>query len=342
MASHYTLPKSMIGSRRIRAWVPGWRPRPFAPPRVQGAATGAEATICFDVDPPHCAGQDVRTQSVPVPARSRCALAKLLCLVVPALLSAGCASLLWRVDDQQQWDAVIQQPVERPETRRAAELLEQNEESYNLYVLTDTKGFDFTSAESFLKTLHKHPRGGKQDHSVGHSWVLLQSPDELLECGHTGEFGLEEQGYYSGLSSLIRKRDPDPVRYLHVTMRDGEYHSGPGSHEPSFVARFPITADEHRALHAYIEGYDYAVFSLTTRQCTDFVAGALKLIGIEVPTKITLVLPEKVHYGLKEMRLWTDPKFSRITLGSPEVVRKGLLELVERGLAHDATEWYYD
>lgn len=267
---------------------------------------------------------------------------RILCLALPALLSTGCASLLWRVDEQQQWSATVVYPAVSLEADANVKLPRSGEPGYNLYVLTDSKGFDFSNAKAFLKTLHKHPRGGKQDHSVGHSWLLLQSPDELLECGHTGEFGLDEPGYYRGITSLIRKRDADPIRYLHTTMRDGEYHSGPGSHEASFVARFPITSDEHRAILAYIDGYDYSVFSVTDRQCTDFVLGALRIIGVKAATRMRLALPQTVHYGFKEFRIWTNPEFSTVTIGFADVLEKQLRQMVERGQAYDATEWYFE
>jgi len=212
---------------------------------------------------------------------------------------------------------------------------------YRLHLLVDAVGIDFSSSLTFCETLRKHPKGPRKARTVGHCWLILESPEGILECGHTGEFGYKKPTYYRGLLRRLAAGDPNPSAYLFESMSDGRFHRGPGGHAPTVAASMPITRDQHRAILNYINTYDYKDFRMTGQACNDFPAGAAALAGLRVSHQIRLTLPAEVVYRGTKRRLWTDDKYREIVIGSPDVLERFLGHLVREGVLEDSLEWYY-
>jgi len=157
-----------------------------------------------------------------------------------------------------------------------------------------------------------------------------------------GEYGLFEPRYYEAVSAAIQRGDANPLAYLWKNLRDGRYQSGSDEHNPILVCTFQITEGEFSRLLAFIEGYDYSIFSIRHRVCTHFVARAAALVGISLGHEVTLHIPPRALFLGKEVLLWTDPKFSVLTYGSPDVLEKSLREAIRLGIGKDATSWYYE
>jgi len=276
-----------------------------------------------------------------------CSDARALASVVAiALLAAGgCDALYDTHTDPEEWQATVQRP---DSVLNANASVDPNtgqlvgDPGYFLYLCTDAVGIQFDSAERFIRTLHKHPRGGKNDQSVGHSWLILDGPGRMIERGHTGEFGVTQPTYYSGVWKRVANDDPNPIAYLWQDMNDGELQCGPGMHAPTFVLRIPLTREQHHAIDEYINDYDYRRFALLRHACSDFVAGAAELAGVNVTHRIRLRFPAEGTVHGHHIRVWTDPKYSELSIGSPDVLEKSLQRLAEQGIGEDATEWYLD
>jgi len=267
-------------------------------------------------------------------------------LLAALCASAGCARPPGMLD--ADWQSSFAEVI-RPETALpdAADVEPgsgrlKGDAGYRLYVLTDAVGLDFTSPERFLETLHKHPNGRKDDHTVGHCWLILARPGGLMECGHTGEFGIVRPTYYRGISRRVRDGEPDPISYLWEAMPDGQFHRGPGIHKPTFVLRLPITRARHEAIYAYIDGYEYGSFRLTDHACTDFVAGAAALAGVNLAHRVRLTIPEEVTLRGRRVRLRTGKKYETISVSSPDLLEADLRRLAAEGVGEDATRWYLE
>src|SRR5512143_3944929 len=65
------------------------------------------------------------------------------------------------------------------------------DEGYYLYILTDVANWDFSDSTSILISIWRRPSA--------HSWIILESPLNRLEFGHTGDFGREKPRYHEGV-----------------------------------------------------------------------------------------------------------------------------------------------
>jgi len=55
------------------------------------------------------------------------------------------------------------------------------DEGYYLHILNDAANWDYSSTKSLLFSIWQRP--------WAHSWIILESPGDRLECGHTGNWG---------------------------------------------------------------------------------------------------------------------------------------------------------
>ncbi len=261
-------------------------------------------------------------------------------LLVAAALLAGCAKppLDWEVE--KRWRTRVLAPPERLD----ASLYRPGDPSgeYNLYLLTHAVGLSFEDAGTLMETLYKHPRGDKKAGTVGHAWVMLESPDELLEFGHTGEYGARKPTYYDGFYEYVRDDHPDPASYLFEDLTDGRYHEGNEGHEPTFVAKIPIDAAAHARIRAFMDAYPYPTFSMVDQVCTDYVSGIAAQAGVNLAHRIELEFPPEVWFRGRTIPMWTDPRYRDFEVGSPDVLEEDLRALVEAGIATDVTAWYVD
>jgi hypothetical protein len=206
------------------------------------------------------------------------------------------------------------------------------DEGYYLYILTDAANWDFSGATSILFSIWRRP--------WAHSWIILESPLNRLEFGHTGDFGREKPRYHDGVIQRIRDGDPNPIAYLWQTMSDGEFQIGKPNRPPTFVWRMPITRQRYQLIYEYVMQRKYDQFGLRTNNCTDMVAEVAALAGINLIHRIRLTLPPEGKFLGRTARAWTDPQYRILEFSTPEVLEVDLRQLAQIGIGSDVTEWY--
>jgi hypothetical protein len=206
------------------------------------------------------------------------------------------------------------------------------DDGYFLYVLTEAANWDFSEATSLLLSIWLRP--------WAHAWIILESPQNRLEGGHTGDFGLERPRYHEGVRQRVRDGDPNPIAYLWQTMSDGQFQKGKPNRPPTFVWRMPITRRRYQLIYEYVVQRKYDQFGVRSNNCTDMVVEAAALAGINLSHRIRLTLPPELKVWGRPRRVWTDPQFRILEFGTPEVLELDLHQLAQMGIGSDATEWY--
>ncbi|HEY4832538.1 MAG TPA: hypothetical protein VIH61_08280, partial [Waddliaceae bacterium] len=229
---------------------------------------------------------------------------------------------------------------------------------YFLIILVDARHLDYSDGCCLLRTLVKHPNGGSKNSDVGHAWIYLQGIIDgnsvVLEGGHSGELGIYQPRYFEGIMnyfeygyanpiSLQRQcpgYEPDPVKYLWEVQKDGFFQKGSGGHCPTFAVKFHISESQFMNILRFIEAYDFSQFSLVGNQCCTFAAQIAELGGIALSHTITVPIQQKISMGRDCITLWNDSAYSAITLSSPDILEKSLIETVQAGNGEYALEWY--
>lgn len=207
------------------------------------------------------------------------------------------------------------------------------DEGYHLYILTDIEGpRDYSTSLSVILSFKKNPGG--------HSWIMLESPQGLLEYGLNGNFGIEKQQYGDGVYQWVRDNHPNPISYLWEVMRDGRLDIGRPDRIPTFVWRMPITEQRHALIHEYVMKRKYDRFSLRDNNCVDMVADAAALAGINLIHRLRLTIPEETKILGKTLRLWTDPRYRFLEFSTPDLLQMDLRQLAQFGIGSDVTDWY--
>jgi hypothetical protein len=206
------------------------------------------------------------------------------------------------------------------------------DDGYSFYILTEPANWDFSDASSLLFSIWQRPSA--------HGWIILESPGNLLEFGHTGNFGRENPRYHEGVMQRVREGDPNPIAYLWQTMSDGHFQIGKPNRPPTFVWRMPITRRRHQMIDEYVKQRKYDLFGLRTNNCTDFVMETAALAGINLTHRIRLTLPPEAKFWGRTLRVWTDPQYRILEFGTPEVLEVDLRQLAQIGIGGDATAWY--
>jgi hypothetical protein len=192
------------------------------------------------------------------------------------------------------------------------------DEGYNLYILNEHANWDYGTASSLVFTIWMRP--------WAHSWLILESPGDRLEFGHTGDLGITTPRYHEGVFQGIREGVPNPIAYLWRTMEDGHFQVGKPNRPPSFVWRMPITRRRYQLIHEYVMQRKYDQFGLRSNNCTNLVAEVAALAGINL-----------IH---RKARVWTDPQYRILEYGTPEVLDADLRQLARLGIGSDVTKWY--
>ncbi|HLO25864.1 MAG TPA: hypothetical protein VK187_07110, partial [Geobacteraceae bacterium] len=156
-------------------------------------------------------------------------------------------------------------------------------EGYYLYILNEAADWDYSDAASLVYSIWQRP--------WAHSWLILESPRGRLEFGHTGDLGITTPRFHEGVYLKIRAGDPNPIAYLWQTMSDGELQIGKPNRPPTFVWRMPITRRRHQLIYEHVMQRKYEQFGVRTNNCTDLVAEAAALAGINLIHRIRLTLP---------------------------------------------------
>jgi hypothetical protein len=206
------------------------------------------------------------------------------------------------------------------------------DEGYYLYILTVAANWDYSDTTSFLSSFVQCP--------WGHSWLVLESPQNRLECGLSGNFGRMKARYHEGVIQRLREGDPNPISYLWETMPDGKCEIGQAERTPSFVWRMPITRRRHQLIYEFLMQKKYDQFGIRSDNCTDMVVEAGAMAGINLIHRIRLTVPPEIKFQGRTLRIWTDPKYRLLEFGTPDVLEVDLRQLVQFGIGSDATESY--
>jgi hypothetical protein len=206
------------------------------------------------------------------------------------------------------------------------------DEGYYLYILNEHANWDYSDAASLVFTIWMRP--------WAHSWLILESPRDHLEFGHTGDLGQTQPRFHEGVFQGIREGAPNPIAYLWQTMDDGHFQTGKPNRPPTFVWRMPITRRRHQLIHEYVKQRKYDQFGIRSNNCTDLVAEVAALAGINLIHRIRLTLPQQTKFFGRMRRVWTDPHYNILEYGTPEVLDADLRHLAQLGIGSDVTEWY--
>ena len=236
--------------------------------------------------------------------------------------------------------------------------LKKKDSDYFIIFLVDARHLDYSNSKTLLKTIAKHSNGSKQG-DVGHSWVYLHGwegeKEVIIEGGHSGEIGEDEFSYALGVQNYVtygranpteeeKKNpiyEPNPIKYLWVTLKDGYFEKGASFHKPTFAARVDLTKRQFLKIKKFIkQEYNYSRYSLIDHQCTNFIVELASLVHCSLKHKVEIPEKKEMRIMWKRIHFWEDPKYSVLTLSSPDVLEKSLMELVQRGKAKNALQWY--
>jgi hypothetical protein len=206
------------------------------------------------------------------------------------------------------------------------------DEGYYLYVLTVAAHWDYSNTTTFISSFARRP--------WGHSWLVLESPENRLEYALNGNFGQIQPSYHEGVKQRILNGDPNPISYLWETMSDGRREIGKTDRIPSFVWQMPITRRRHQLIHEFLMQKKCDRFGIRSDNCTDMVAEAGALAGINLIHRIRLTVPPEVRFQGRMRRVWTDPHYRIVEFSVPDVLELDLRQLAQFGIGRDATDSY--
>lgn len=206
------------------------------------------------------------------------------------------------------------------------------DEGYYLYLLNEAARWDYSSIKLLLFSIWQRP--------WGHSWLILESPQDRLECGHTGDLGESTPRYHDGVFQRIREGHPNPIAYLWQTKSDGEFQIGKPERPPTFVWRMPITRLKYEQIHDYVMGRTYDQFGVRSDNCTDMVVTTAMLAGINLAHRIRLTAPPETKVLGRPRRIWTDPQYRILDYSTPDVLETDLRQLTQVGIGSDVTKSY--
>lgn len=218
----------------------------------------------------------------------------------------------------------------------------KNKSDYFLVILVDACHLDYFEAKNFLKSVAKHPSDGSKTGSVGHAWIYLQGPSFVLEGGHSGEGSDDQVSYFDGVMDYHEKGMSNPICYLWKTLQDGFFQKGAGGHFPTCAAKINLTKQQFQDILKFIDPnrYSYRSYGLTKNQCVSFVKQVAAFADLHLETKISISIPSKLIFRGAFLSLWTDSKYQFLTLSSPDVLEKSLIQLIKEGRAENALSWY--
>jgi hypothetical protein len=269
-------------------------------------------------------------------------------IVILILLS----SCLWRSDDYRNFYAHLH--------GSSTSWQSMQEEDYFLIILVDAPHFDYTKGSKFLQTVAKHPYDGSKNGDFGHAWVYLKGIHNgrsiVIEGGHSGETEEPPARYFDGImnyfewgfanptseQTLSPCYEPNPIKYLFTVREDGFFQKGSGGHYPTFAAKISLTSKQFQTILCFINPrhYTYRYYALMGHQCCSFVTKVAALAGLSLVSETSIKVAPYVYFGRRWIRLWEDPFYAEITLATPDVVEKSLMEAVKNGQAQYALDWY--
>jgi len=220
-----------------------------------------------------------------------------------------------------------------------------------LVIFVNARHLDYTDNYSFLNTILIHPSDGSRNRDIGHAWLyvkgVLDDKPVVFYGGHSGERGLSQAKYFDGIMNYIdfgyanptleqcrhTRYEPNPAKYLWETQKDGYLEYGSGNHTPTYAAKINLTQKQFEKIWNFVHSYDYSNYALTGNQCSTFVVQAASLAGIDLDCKISITLQPNLYLKGECVRLWEDPKFSLLTISTPDIIERSLMQIVAEGKA---------
>ncbi len=235
--------------------------------------------------------------------------------------------------------------------------LSANDSAGELWLIVNAPHLDYSSFNCLLKTLAKHPRTGCKEGHFGHAWIRLHGYLDghyiCIEGGHSGDRGLVQPRYVDGLMNLIEfgtlyperevafKPEPNPIRYLWETQRDGYFQIGSGGFHASYAVAIPLNSAQLRCLIEAIQHYPYDCYSLTSHQCVEFVRYLASITGRRLPDcRREVAIPCSLSIGSLHLPLWQDRNYCHLGLATADDLESALKELVRSGQASNVTKKY--
>lgn len=197
--------------------------------------------------------------------------------------------------------------------------------------LVEARKLDVSSNSSLIRSIAKHPSDGSKNSDVGHAWIYFYDGEQVIEGGHSGETGLLQPRYLDGVFHLAEQNDPNPIRYLYTSQKDGYFEVGSGGHQPTLAAYMPLTLEQAQSIKNLICSYPFQNYSIAGRSCCHFIEAILFLLGHSVDASETITI-NPILCGKK---VWTDPVYSTLTFGSPDRLQKELRKLIHNGDAQE-------
>lgn len=240
----------------------------------------------------------------------------------------------------------------------ACKAVECTTSDYFLVVIVNARHLDYTDNHSFFKTVAKHPSDGCKNGDVGHTWIYLQGIRDgepvYLEGGFSGEYGYVQARYFDGIMNYLDygyanpapeqmacpRYEPNPVKYLWEIQHDGFFEWGGGCHRPTYAAKVNLTPEQFNKIFSFIDNYQFHEYSIIDKQCSSFAAQVASIGGLKLDTKVTISIKPVLYVGGQPLRFWTDPCFSELTVSSPDIIERSLMQAVEEGRAEYALDWY--
>jgi hypothetical protein len=229
---------------------------------------------------------------------------------------------------------------------------------YFVIFLVNARHLDYTDTPRLLRSIAKHPNGTKNG-DVGHAWIYLQGKSQgkiaTLEGGHSGELGLLQAKYFDGLMNGIDYgranpteaekqcpiEEPNPIKYLWETQRDGFFQRGSGGHRPTFAAKVDLTeAQFQQILHLINAEYPFRDYAITHHQCCTLIEEVAALAGLEVEHQMIIRIDPCLFFRGRNLLLWKDPAYALFPFSSPDRLERSLIEAVVQGRAEYALSWY--
>ncbi len=187
--------------------------------------------------------------------------------------------------------------------------------------------FDSTSMARWILSQKATDKGSGV---FGHAWLWIEPPSQCsqkaFEIGHTGETNPQQSTYLEMFFEISQQIKGEPMRVFFEDRQDGACQLGSGGHWPDEVWSFELEPGEYEHLMHWISTgyYDFHRYNLGLHQCCHFVLEALEALGIKLKETAAVKLPKEVVIWNTSLRIWTDPKWSELTLWTPLSLAKAL------------------
>lgn len=275
---------------------------------------------------------------------------KLSILLLILLLSTACTiqhrSESWRMQYSYLEQPIPKKPAFRESDYYVVFLVAASHLNYN-----DNREL-FRSIEALNSPLKKGP--------MGHSWIYLKGQRNgkpvVFHGGQSVRSSMARPWYFDGVIHYMEygylnptdqqkknpRYEPNPIKYLWAELDVGLFQKGSGGLSPTYAAKVDLSKSQFEEILAFTDPrvYPYTSFSLVNNQCSSFLARIALMAGLPLEHQVTVKIAPVLRAGSREYRLWTDPRYSKITLSSPDIIEHSLMNAVREGKAQYALEWY--